>query len=432
MPLWRSRAFAVLADSCEAKPANLGRKTERFEPRWQPFFCSDESRDVAQNLAGRICDVNARTSEEAYFDHAATTPMRPEALDAMTRVLANDFGNPSGVHLRARDARALLEDARDRFAAVVGASPHEVVFTGCGTESINLAMRSVSVSSVAASAIEHDAVRETAAAMGRAGVRLTELRVDSDGVLEISALLVSGADLVAVMAVNNEVGTLQPVLDVANHCKASGSLLLVDAVQALSWIDVRPIVGVADFVAFSAHKFGGPKGVGALIVRGGRRIEPLLYGGGQEQERRSGTQNVAGIVAMATAAEITDRNRNADSARIGRLRDRLVDGLVGRIDGCTETVPRNVKVAGSAHVCIEGISSEELLVLLDREGVYASAGSACASGALHVSPVLLAMGVSKERALGSLRLSLGVTSTDTDVEHALAAVPGVVARLRGG
>ncbi len=371
-------------------------------------------------------------AKSVYLDHAATTPMRPEALEAMARVLSEDFGNPSGVHKRSRQARELLDDARDRFASVVGASPHEIVFTGCGTESLNLAMRGSAINSVAISAIEHDAVRETAAAMGRLGATVVEIPVDGEGVVDVGALDRDHGpvDLVAVMAVNNEVGTVQPIEEIGRRCALDGSLFLVDAVQALTWVDVRPIVEVADFTAFSAHKFGGPKGVGALVVRGGRVIEPLLYGGGQEQERRSGTQNVAGIVAMAIAAELTDRDRVVDTARISRLRDRLVDGLVAHVTGCVETVPRHVKVAGSAHVCIEGIASEELLVALDHADVCASAGSACASGALHVSPVLLAMGITKEQALGSLRLTLGTTTTDADIDAALAAIPLVVDRLR--
>lgn len=389
----------------------------------------------------------------AYLDHAATTPLLPAAVEAMVPLLGVGFGNPSGVHRVARAARAALDDARDRLAAVLGAGPHELVLTGGGTEAINLAMQGL-VARLATrdpsgrpllltSAIEHDAVRNTAAWLGTHGrARHVELPVTPEGVLDLVALRtllderVAQGDppaLVAVMAVNNEVGTVQPVAEVAAivRAKAPGARLLVDAVQALPWLDLRPITAVADLVAVSAHKHGGPKGIGALVVRNGTVLEPLLHGGGQEQERRSGTQNVAGAVAMAVAAEHTEAHRAAEIVRISSLRDRLLDGLLTAVDGCTETVPRAAKVAGSAHVCIEGVESESLLVLLDRDGVAASAGSACASGAIHASPVLLAMGVPEVRALGSLRLSLGAASTDDEIDRALAVIPAAVRRLRG-
>jgi cysteine desulfurase len=249
--------------------------------------------------------------------------------------------------------------------------------------------------------------------------------------LDAAARVVPDVDLVAVMAVNNEVGTVQPISELASMCAPSGTVLVVDAVQALSWIDLRPITAVSDFLAISGHKFGGPKGVGALVVRGGRKIRPLIYGGGQEQERRSGTQNVAGIVAMALAAEITDRDRVERIARVASLRDRFVDALCASTDGCVETVPRAYKVGGNAHVCVRGVESEELLVMIDHQGIAASAGSACASGALHLSPVLKAMKVPVDLARGSLRFTLGATTTEADVTEAVAVIVASVARLRG-
>lgn len=380
----------------------------------------------------------------AYLDHAATTPMLPESLEAFSRTLSESFGNPSGSHSASRRARMALDDARDRLAAVVGSQAREVVFTSGGTEALNLALGGAGCapgSVTAWSAVEHDAVRNTVAAFERSGrVRGVELPVCPDGVLDLDAaesVLVrreadSPVSMVAVMAVNNEVGSVQPIVELSRLIRrfAPNAVFLVDAVQALQWIDLRPIVEVADFVAISAHKFGGPKGIGALIVREGVSLEPTIFGGGQERDRRSGTQNVAGAVAMAVAAERTDRDRCAVVARVAALRDRLVDGLATSIDGLSETSPRTSKVAGNAHVCIDGVESEELLVLLDQAGVCASAGSACASGAAHASPVLLAMGISKSQALGSLRLTLGVSSTDEDVDCVLAALPAAVARLR--
>jgi cysteine desulfurase len=370
-------------------------------------------------------------SRRIYLDHAATTPMLPEAVAAMADVLANNYGNPSGVHREARTARTLLEDARDRLADVLGTGPHEIVFTGGGTEAVNLALTATSPKSMAWSSVEHDAVRSSAAAFERAGIECSELAVDANGVLDLDAArsVVANADVVAVMAVNNEVGTVQPIRELAAMC--SETVLVVDAVQALSWLDVRPITASCDFLALSGHKFGGPKGVGALIVRGGRKIRPLIYGGGQEQERRSGTQNVAGIVAMAVAAEITDRDRAERVARVTLLRDRFVNELCASIADCIETVPRAYKVGGNAHVCVRGVESEELLVMIDHQGIAASAGSACASGALHLSPVLTAMKVPVDLARGSLRFTLGTNTTEANITEAVAIIGAAVARLRG-
>ena len=389
-----------------------------------------------------------------YLDHAATTPMLAEAIDAFLPWLRDEFGNPSGVHSVSRRARQGLEEARDSFAETVGAKAREIVFTGGGTEAINLALTGVlsnpsepghlsnlgnlgNLGSVIAwSAIEHDAVRASMKALSAAGrCASLELAVDADGVLDLGAaefsLRAAGKSVraVCVMAVNNEVGTIQPIVDLRALLNriVPGAVLVVDAVQALSWLDVSPIVAVADLVAFSGHKFGGPKGVGALVVREGTALTPLIHGGGQERERRSGTQNVAGIVSMALAARLCCERR--DSERIAKLRDRLVDGLL-TIDGCTETSPRAVKVAGNAHVCFEGVISEELLVALDQLGVCASAGSACASGALHLSPVLMAMGVPVSRSAGALRLTLGASTTESDIDAALVAIPQAVVRLR--
>jgi cysteine desulfurase len=374
-----------------------------------------------------------------YLDHAATTPMLGEAIDVMVPWLRDQFGNPSGVHSVSRRARQGLEEARDSFAATIGAKAREIVFTGGGTEAMNLALTGVLCNPtdvIAWSGIEHDAVRSLMEALGKAarGDSL-ELAVDADGVLDLAAaelsLRAAGGRVraVCVMAVNNEVGTVQPIGELRAQMNriAPNAVLVVDAVQALSWMDVAPIVAAADLVAFSAHKFGGPKGVGALMVREGTPLAPLIHGGGQERERRSGTQNVAGIVSMAVAAKLCAERRDVE--RIALLRDRLVDGLLA-IAGCTETSPRSVKVAGNAHVCIEGVVSEELLVVLDQLGICASAGSACASGALHLSPVLMAMGVPVSRSAGALRLTLGATTTDADIDAALVAIPQAVARLR--
>lgn len=369
----------------------------------------------------------------AYLDHAATTPMRPEAVEAMRPFLTDRFANPSGAHAAARDARKAIEEARDVVAACLGCRPGEVVFTGCGTEADNLAVlgtirRHGGVA--VCTAVEHHAVLHPVEHVGGRVVG-----VDATGAVDLDALadaLDADARVVSVMLANNEVGTVEPFADVATVVaeRAPRAVLHTDAVQGAVWLDVAALAAPAHLVSVSAHKFGGPKGVGALVVREGVTLEPLLLGGGQERERRSGTHNVAGIVAMAEALRVTAEERPATVERVGALRDRLVAGLVATVPELVETVPPAAKTAGSAHVCIGGIESEALLFLLDRAGVYASAASSCSSGAMDPSHVLAAMGVPKEVAAGSLRLTLGPASTDAEVDLALDVIPGAVAKLR--
>jgi cysteine desulfurase len=369
----------------------------------------------------------------AYLDHAATTPMRPEAVEAMLPFLTDRFANPSGSHRASRDARRGLDEARDVVAECLGGAPGEVVFTGCGTEADNLA--------VLGSIRRHGGVAVCPAAEHHAVLHPVEhlggrvVAVDAAGAVDLDALadaLDESVRVVSVMAVNNEVGTISPLAEVAAVVRerAPGAALHTDAVQGLQWLDLAAAAAEYDLVAVSAHKFGGPKGVGALLVRGSTSVEPLLMGGGQERDRRSGTQNVAGIVAMAEAMRISVETRPETVARVQALRDRLLDGLLARVPGLRETVPRDRKVAGSAHVCIEGVENESLLFLLDREGVCASAASACSSGAMDPSHVLAAMGVSREMAGGAVRLSLGWASRDDDVDRVLDVLPAAVLRLR--
>jgi cysteine desulfurase len=365
-----------------------------------------------------------------YLDHAATTPMRPEAVEAMLPFLTERFGNPSGAHPMARDARRAIDEARDVVADCLGCAPGEVVFTGSGTEADNTAIAGVAGGAVC-SAIEHHAVLH---AVERAGGRI--VGVDAGGCIDLDELATAlgpETGVVSVMLANNEVGVVQPLMRVTRLVSKAAPQAYVhtDAVQAFSWVDVAALAKHAHLIAVSAHKFGGPKGVGALVVRAGTTVEPLLIGGGQERDLRSGTHNVAGIVAMAAAMRVTVDTRHETVARVGALRDRLVDELTSRVPGLHETVPREAKVAGSAHVCIEGIENEALLFLLDRAGICASAASACASGAMAASHVLAAMGVPKEVAGGSLRLSLGWASSDADVDHVVEVLPAMVRRLRG-
>jgi cysteine desulfurase len=371
----------------------------------------------------------------AYLDNAATTPMRPEAVEAMLPFLSERFGNPSGSHAPSREARKALDEARETVAGCLGARPSEVVFTGGGSEADNLAILgtlAVRPGPTVCSAVEHHAVLHACDAAG--DNRLAA--VDGAGVVHLgrlAGLLDPSVSVVSVMLANNEVGTVQALDEVAALVRelAPAAVVHTDAVAAFPWLDVAELAAPADLVAVSAHKFGGPKGVGALVVRQGVTVRPLIHGGGQERDRRSGTHNVAGIVAMAAAMRATVATREAEVARVGALRDRLADGLLAGVAGCRETGGRAGRVAGNCHLSFDGVEAEELLVLLDAAGVYASAGSACASGAVDPSHVLAAMGLPRERALGSLRLSLGATTTTADVDLALAVIPPAVERLRG-
>ena len=376
-----------------------------------------------------------------YLDNAASTPTRPDAVDAMLPLLTESYGNPSGAHRMARDARRAIDDARDVMAAGLGCRPGEVVFTGGGTEADNLAIFGVVEArpgAVLCSAVEHPAVLAPVEKLGGRTVP-----VDRRGQLDLehlAAALHPGVSLVSVMLANNETGVVQPLEPVAELLaeRAPEALLHTDAVQAFPWLDVAASAAPAQLISVAAHKFGGPKGVGALVVRDGVPLAPQLIGGGQEQGRRSGTHNAAGIVGMAAAAGATMAEREATSARIGALRDRLADGLIATIDGTIETAmaphadrsDRGHKVAGSCHLCFAGIESEALLFLLEREGILASAASSCSSGAQEPSHVLAAMGYARDVAAGSLRLSLGYASTDHDIDEALRVLPEAVAHLR--
>jgi cysteine desulfurase len=366
-----------------------------------------------------------------YLDHAATTPMRPAAVEAMLPFFAERFANPSGSHRFARDSRRAVDEARDEVAEALGVAPGEVVFTGCGTEADNNAI--LGAGGVAlCGASEHHAVLHPIEQHGGIVVG-----ADATGHIDLDQLaeaLSPSLAVVSVMAVNNEVGTITDLAAVSRivRSKAPGALLHTDAVQAVCWLDLRQIAPLVDLMSFSAHKFGGPKGVGVLTIREGIKLDPLISGGGQERERRSGTHNVAGIVALSSALSETDDERVTENLRLAELRDRLVDGLLDSIEGVVETVPRDRKVAGSAHVCLDGIESESLLYLLDEADLCASAASACASGAMEPSHVLAAMGVDRSLAMGALRLTLGHTTTVGDIDRAVDVVTSSVQRLRTG
>jgi cysteine desulfurase len=379
----------------------------------------------------------------SYLDFAATTPMRPEAIAAMEPYLRGTFGNPSGGHAVARAAKTALEEAREEIAELLGAAPAEVVFTGGGTEADNLAVKGAAraartsgvADAVVVTAFEHKGVLAAADRLARDGFRTVRVGVTAGGIVDLDSLAAALDDrtaVVSVMLVNNEVGTIQPLAEVAElvRARAPHAALHTDAVQAVPWLDVAQAAASADLVAVSAHKFGGPKGTGALVVRAGTKLEPIIEGGGQESGLRSGTSNVAGAVAMAAALRAACATRAADTTRIAALRDRLVEGLLEAIPSAFENGDRARKVAGNAHVGFEGVEAEALLVALDTAGICAAAGSSCSSGATEPSHVLAAMGFSPERARASVRFSFGASSIGADVDAALTVVPAAVARLR--
>ena len=373
-----------------------------------------------------------------YLDHAASTPLRPEAADVRDRLGRELWGNPSGAHALARHARDHLDEARDRLAAVAGCRPGEVVFTSGGTKADNLAVRGVLAAQpgrVLVAAVEHHAVLAPALAAGGELVR-----VDRRGIVDLdhlADLLDGDVSLVSIGLVNNEVGTVQPLAEVRALMaeRAPRGRLHTDAAQALCWLDLRTHAAPADLVTLAAHKCGGPRGVGALVVRDGVPLAAEQLGGGQERERRSGTQDVASAAAFAAAAEAADAERPDLVGRATAWRDAILDGVGAAVPGAVASAApdadRSHLAAGFANLCVPDVDSEALLFLLEHDHrVLASAASSCASGAQERSHVLAALGLPRDLAGGSVRLSLGWTTTDEDVRAAIAGVVDAAARLQ--
>jgi cysteine desulfurase len=377
-------------------------------------------------------------AELAYLDHAATSPLRPEVAAAVAAVDAEALGNPSGAHRLARAARRRLDDAREEIADALGCRPGEVVLTSGGTEADNLAILGPVAAAAAdavavCSAVEHHAVLDAVEAAGG-----TVVAVERTGAVDLDALdavldrLGDRGAVVSVMLANNETGALAD-LDAVAATIDGRAPLHTDAVAAARWLDLRATAASAAMVSVSAHKLGGPTGVGALVVRDGVALRARQVGGGQERDRRSGTASVAGAVGLATALRLAAAERAEAGERVAKQRDRLVAGLVGAVDGVVETLPPGTpRVPATAHVCVAGVDAEALLFVLDERGVCASAASSCASGAQQSSHVLAAMGVDPALGRGSLRLSLGPATTEAEVDLALAAFPAAVAQLRAG
>ena len=378
--------------------------------------------------------------QRIYLDHNATTPVHSDVVDIMTRVLREDFGNPSSVHHFGQKAKSVIDQARSAVAALLGSDPSEVVFTSGGTESDNFAIRGVAEAlehggrrHLITTAIEHEAVLNTLKALGRRGWTTTLLPVDQSGIVSPDALrdaLTDQTAIVSVMHANNEIGTIQPVAELARLAHERGAIFHTDAVQTAGKIalDVKAL-GV-DLASISAHKFYGPKGVGALWIRRGLRLVPLMSGGKHERSRRAGTENVAGIAGMGEAATMARAKMADEAPRLAALRDRLEEAVLRVVPGTAVNGTRAARVANTTNISFDRVEAESLLIALDLEGVAVSTGSACSSGTLEPSHVLKAMGFPAHRAQNSIRFSLGAANTEAEIDRVVAILPAVVDKLR--
>jgi cysteine desulfurase len=376
-----------------------------------------------------------------YFDYNATTPLSPEVIQAVMRATAEEFGNASSVHHFGQQAKAAIDDARSACAALLGGDPSEVVFTCGGTESDNFALRGAADAldpsprrHLIVSAIEHEAILNTCKALARRGWRTTTIPVDQSGVVHpdrLRELMTDDTALVSVMHANNEIGTIQPIAALAEIAHAHGALMHTDAVQSAGKIpiDVRAL-GV-DLLSLSAHKFNGPKGAGVLWVKRGTRMHPILTGGRHERSRRAGTENVPAIVGLGVAAAQARAKMAGEAVRVGAIRDRLEAGILRGVPGTAVNGAPDQRVPNTTNIGFDRVEAESLLIALDLEGIAVSTGSACSSGTLEPSHVLRAMGLPTHRTQNSLRFSLGLFSTEAEVDRVVDVLPRLVEKLRG-
>ena len=375
-----------------------------------------------------------------YADNAATTKMSPAAIQKMLSLMKEDWGNPSSLYTHGQHAKETLEKARADIASMIGAEPREIIFTAGGSEADNQAIRSIAALGkkngkmhIVSSAFEHHAVLHTLERLKEEGFEVTLLDVHENGIVrpdEVESAMRDDTCLVTIMTANNEIGTIQPISEIGEICRRKHVLFHTDAVQAIGHLPINVVQNRIDLLSASAHKFHGPKGVGFLFVRKGIRLIPLIEGGAQEHGRRAGTENVPGIAAMATALEEAVTSMSLHTPHLIRMRDRLIEGL--------QKIPHSAlngdavnRLPGNVNFCFEGIEGESLLLLLDDRGICASSGSACTSGSLDPSHVLLSIGRVHDVAHGSLRLSLGEDVTSDEVDEIIASVSEVVAYLRG-
>lgn len=377
--------------------------------------------------------------DRIYLDNAATTAVSPEVWEAMQPLFTACYGNPSSVHATGRDARKAVENARRQVARALNCQPREVFFTAGGSESDNWALKGAAFAGrergnqIITTRIEHHAVLHTCQWLEKQGFEVTYLPVDRMGRVSpeaVAAALTPRTILVSVMTANNEVGTIQPIAEIGAICRERGVLFHTDAVQAIGAIPVDVEAMRADLLSLSGHKFHGPKGTGALYIRAGTRIDPLMHGGAQERGQRAGTENLPGIVGLGKAMELASENLMENAARVQEMRDRLIKGLMERVPGTHLNGHPVLRLPGNVNLSFEGVEGEALLLRLDLMGIAASSGSACTSGALDPSHVLMALGLSPDAAKGSLRLTLGTSNTLDEVEEVLRVLPEIVADLR--
>jgi cysteine desulfurase len=376
---------------------------------------------------------------KVYLDHGATTPVRQEVIEAMMKVYQEVYGNPSSIHQFGRPARKLIEEAREKVAKAINADPKEIVFTGSGTEADNIAIvggaraNKKKGNHLITSVVEHHAALDAFKALEKEGFEVTYLPVDEYGQVSVEDFknaLRDNTVLVSIMHGNNEVGTIMPIAEIGAICRAKKILFHTDAVQSVGKIKVDVKELNVDFLALSGHKIYGPKGIGVLYMRRGVRTQPLYYGGGQERKLRPGTENVPNIVGLGIAIELAVAEMEQESARMTKLRDRLIKGILESIPETRLNGPTTNRLPHNANVSIEYIEGEALILSMDMKGMAVSSGSACTSGSLDPSHVLMAMGLTHTTAHGSLRMTLGHSTTDEDVDYVITELKPIVEKLR--
>ena len=374
-----------------------------------------------------------------YLDCAATTPVNPEVVKAMLPYFTDACGNPASIHSYGQEAKGAIEEARDKIAALISARSEEIVFTSGGTEADNFAIKGIVCANerkgnhIITTSVEHSAVIETCKFLEKRGYRVTYLPVDKYCMVDphdVEEAITDKTILISVMHANNEVGTIQPVSEIGKIAQEAEVYFHTDAVQTVGHIPVNVDELKVDMLSMSAHKFYGPKGIGALYIRKGTRLTPFLHGGGQEERRRAGTQNVPAIVGLGKAVELAKQEMETEMKRLRYLRDKLIKGLLVQIDHISLNGHPTKRLPNNVNVSVDFVEGESMLLNLDLEGICASTGSACSSASLEPSHVLMAMGLAHEQAHGSLRFSLGRESTEEDIERVEQVLPGVVAKLR--
>jgi len=377
--------------------------------------------------------------KKIYLDYAATTPCHPEVIEEMLPFFNQIYGNPSSVYQLAQKAKGAIEEAREKVARLLNAEPEEIIFTSGGTEADNMAIKGVAFANkkrgnhIITSKIEHHAVINTCKWLEKQGLKVTYISVDKFGVIDLDELRKSLTDktiLISIMHANNEVGTIEPIQEIAKIARERGIYFHTDAVQTAGKVPIDVKESGIDMLSLSGHKLYGPKGIGALYVRKGVKISPLIHGGHHERNRRAGTENVPGIVGLGKACEIASKEMANEEKRLRELRDKLYKGLNERIDDIILNGHPHRRLPGILNICVKYVEGESMLINLDLEGICVSSGSACTSGSLEPSHVLLAMGVPAEVAHGSLRFSLGRNTTQKDIDRVISVLPSIVEKLR--